>query len=101
MAMSHSGLEMRRTFLNPFSNWHTSALQLVVVVAAIMLSLVSVDELPVPSDKRIHNQPGGPRVLCTMLCGNWKRSTRHAENRGGAGPMSVPNVVKPRSAIHV
>ena len=25
MAMSHSGLEMR-SFLNPFSNWHTSAL---------------------------------------------------------------------------
>ena len=51
MAMSHSGLEMRRTFLNPFSNWHTSALQLVVVVAAIMLSLVPVDELPVPPQK--------------------------------------------------
>ena len=27
----------------------------VVAAAAIMLSLVSVDELPVPSDKRIHN----------------------------------------------
>ena len=50
MAMSHSGLEMH-SFLNPFSNWHTSALQLVVVVAAIMLSLVSVDELPVPPQK--------------------------------------------------
>lgn len=71
MAMSHSGLEMRRTFLNPFSNWHTSALQLVVVVAAIMLSLVSVDELPVPSNKRIHN-PADLEfyVLCFVETGN-------------------------------
>ena len=61
MAMSHSGLEMR-SFLNPFSNWHTSA------VVAIMLSLVSVDELPVPSDKRIQNPPcTGKKKPCQML----------------------------------
>ena len=64
MAMSHSGLEMR-SFLNPFSNWHTSA------VVAIMLSLVSVDELPVPSNKRIHN-PADLEfyVLCFVETGN-------------------------------
>ena len=54
-----------------------------------MLSLVSVDELPVPSDKRIHN----PDL-------DFYVETTNAE-LGGGGPVSVPNVVKPRSAIHV